>query len=190
MTYSLAHYLAPARYEGFDIMDRLVGSCQQTVTPRFPNFTFRKADIYNRFYDPGGTVEAADFTFPYGDGEFDFVFLTSVFTHMGAREVRRYLGEIRRVLRPGGRCLCTFFLLNEESGQLIREGRSTLDMTHPLGEGFTAFPRSPEEAVGFEEPRVLGWVAEHGLTPADTYHGRWCGRPRFVAYQDFLVLFG
>jgi hypothetical protein len=108
MAYSLAHYLAPeGRYEGFDIVDRLIVWAQNNITPSFPNFRFQKVDVYNQWYNPSGTIQPHDFKFPYADASFDLVFLTSVFTHMRSAEVQRYLDEIYRVLKPGGRCLCT-----------------------------------------------------------------------------------
>src|SRR5262249_28040969 len=116
MAYSLTHYLEPtARYEGFDIVDQLVQWDQQTITSCFPNFTFHKVEVYNPQYNPSGTLKADEFAFPYESNRFAFVFLTSVFTHMRAPEVRHYLDEIYRVLKPGGRCLYTCFLLNAES---------------------------------------------------------------------------
>jgi ubiquinone/menaquinone biosynthesis C-methylase UbiE len=190
MAYSLAHYLtAKARYEGFDIVDSSIRWCQQEITPRFPHFHFRTVELYNKMYHPGGTRSALDFVFPYEDEQFDFVFLTSIFTHMRPDEVRHYLEEIGRVLKPGGRCLCTLFLLNEESRRLIRAGKSTQNMIHPLGECFTTEPDLPEAAVGFEEAHVLEWIAERRFTIAAKCYGSWCGRLRFTSYQDMLIWF-
>ena len=79
MAYMLAHYLDPAaRYEGIDIVDHLVAWAQQTITPQFSNFTFQKADIYNKCYNPKGTFAASKYRFPYEDESFDLIFLTSV----------------------------------------------------------------------------------------------------------------
>jgi SAM-dependent methyltransferase len=191
MAYSLVHYLAPtARYEGFDIMGNLIQWCQQTITPRFPNFTFRQADIFNKNYNPTGTTAAAEFIYPYEDERFDFVFLTSVFTHMLAPDVRHYLDEIYRVLKPGGRCLATVFLLNPESERLIEAGKSTQGLVHSVEESLTADPAIPEASVGFKEVSLLKWIAERHFTVAGKYYGFWCGRPRpFSAYQDMLLFY-
>jgi SAM-dependent methyltransferase len=125
--------------------------------------------------------------FPYDSERFDFVFLTSVFTHLRPPEVRRYLDEIHRVLKRGGRCLCTFFLLNREAEELIWAGQSTQPMVHPLGECFTTVPDLPEAAVGFPEPFVLEWLAERRFTLLTKHYGSWCGRLRFTSYQDLLI---
>src|SRR5213075_1298812 len=72
-------------------------------------FRFVHLDVRNAQYNPAGTVEPLTLRFPYDDGAFDFVFATSVFTHMPQEEVDRYLVETHRVLAPGGRFLATFF---------------------------------------------------------------------------------
>ncbi len=189
MAYALAHYLAPsAAYEGFDIVERLIRWCQQSITPRFPHFQFRTVDVANPSYNQGVTGPAAAFVFPYEAERFDFVFLTSVFTHMRGREVRRYLDEIRRVLKPGGRCLATFFLLNAQAERLIRDGKSTQKLVHPLEDGFTTRPDKPEDCIGFSEALVAKWLAERRLKVVGNYYGSWCGRAEGLSYQDMLVL--
>jgi SAM-dependent methyltransferase len=191
MAYSLAHYLTPAaRYRGFDVDERPIRWCRQTITPRFPHFLFRHVDLRNGAYNPGGTAPAGEFVFPYEDGEFDLVFLASVFTHMAAPEVRHYLGEIHRVLKPGGRCLATFFLLNREARRLIGEGKSAWDLVHPWGEGFTATPECPEACAGYEEADVRRWLADRLFKVAATWYGLWCGRSLLDAFthQDMIVL--
>jgi SAM-dependent methyltransferase len=191
MAYSLAHYLTPpARYDGFDVVERLIRWCHQVITPRFPNFVFHHADLYNKMYNPAGKMAPEDFLFPYESEKFDFVFLTSVFTHMLAKDMRHYLDEIYRVLKPGGRCLATFFLLNEESKRLVRDGKSARNLVHPLGDSFVADPDSPEECIGFEEALVQQWIAERRFRLAATYRGSWCGRSLLAStsFQDMLVI--
>jgi hypothetical protein len=55
MAYALAHYLnSETKYEGFDITDKMLQWARQEITPRYPNFKFRLADIYNKLYNPNG----------------------------------------------------------------------------------------------------------------------------------------
>jgi len=188
MAYTLAHYLVPsARYEGFDIMGQLIEWAQQSISTKFPNFAFRQADIFNKAYNPTGSVKAVDYRFPYENDRFDLIFLTSVFTHMQGADVRHYLDEIRRALRPGGRCLTTCFLLDGESEGLIREGKSTQNLVHPFDDCFSADPKIPEAAIGFKEKLLLGWIAERGLILTHKCYGTWCGRSRALDHQDILV---
>jgi SAM-dependent methyltransferase len=188
MAYMLAHYLNPtARYEGFDILGHLIEWAQGSITSRMPNFHFQKVDIYSKWYNPHGALKSSEFRFPYDDESFDFVFLTSVFTHMLADDVRHYLDEFHRVLRPGGHCLTTCFLLNEESEELIRRGKSHHNLVHPLDECYTSNPEIPEDAIGYKEPLLLSWIAERGFTHVGKHYGLWCGRNQFTSFQDILV---
>lgn len=189
MAYSLGYYLAPTtRYEGFDIMEPLIEWANQKITPRFPNFNFRRVDIYNQLYNPNGTLSAAEFDFPYEDESFDFVFLGSVFTHIPAKEVRHYLEEIHRVLKPGGRCLCTMFLYNEESAALIEAGKSSANLVYQIDDYFATSLDLPEQFTGFRENEVSDWICDRNLTWQDKYYGSWCGRSEFTSYQDILIL--
>ena len=123
MAEPLTRYLtATGSYEGFDVMAEAVEWCQENIASSHPNFHFRHVDVLDRAYNPNGNLSPTEFEFPYEREAFDFVFLTSVFTHMLPPEVRRYMSEVRRVLRPSGRCLMTFFLLNEESIEATRSG--------------------------------------------------------------------
>ncbi len=103
------------RYVGFDISPKLIRWCSGHISRRNANFTFHLADIYNRHYNPRGACRASEYRFPCEDRTIDFVFATSVFTHMLADDTRHYLHEIRRVLKPGGHGLLTHFILNAES---------------------------------------------------------------------------
>jgi len=49
-------------------------------------------------------------------------------------DMENYLREITRVLKPGGRCLITNFLLNAASLKLIEEHASTIDFKGELDE--------------------------------------------------------
>src|SRR6185503_5290247 len=80
-------------------------------------FRFQVSHLHNGLYAQREKrkLKASQYTFPYENNSFDFVFLTSVFTHMVRADVERYVQEVARVLKPGGRCLTTFYLLNAES---------------------------------------------------------------------------
>ena len=175
-------------YEGFDVVRRGVEWCRNNITPQYPNFRFQVSDVHNQRYNPEGTYQASEYVFPYEDAAFDFAFLASVFTHMLPEEVDNYLSEISRVLKPGGRCLISYFLLNKESLDLIEEGRSAHDFRFGSGANRFADPERPEFAVAYDEGHILGLYEKHGLLPRGAPgYGSWCGRKEFLSYQDILV---
>jgi SAM-dependent methyltransferase len=191
MAFSLAHYLAPtAHYHGLDIVEEMILWCRRTISSRFANFRFTHADLYNQFYNRGGRIQPIDFVFPADTGTFDFVVLTSVFTHLSGREMRHYLDEVYRVLRPSGRCLATFYLMNDESERLIQERKSIWDLIHPAHEGFTIDLNCPERCIGFKESLVQEWIGACGLNRLATHYGSWCGRPitASLSDQDIVIL--
>ena len=188
MARPLTSYLTSGSYEGFDIVPSGVRWCQKKFTPRFPNFRFTLADIRNREYNTNGTVTAAQYCFPYPDSRFNFVLLTSVFTHMMPLEVSHYLAEIHRVLATGGKCLATFFLLNQHARDLIAAGSSSLNFLHSLPGCRTTNPKIPETAIAFEEATLTDLMRANGLRIESTHYGRWCGRTEYMSYQDVVLL--
>jgi len=189
MAVPLTRYLAPSTtYDGFDIVPHGIDWCRQEISPRFPNFRFQLVDVRNASYYPQGRQEAARYTFPYADRSFDFVFLTSVFTHMGPAEVESYVREIARVLKPDGRTFMTFFLLNPESVNMIGAGRSSLDFRHEIGACRTIDRDVPERAIAHPESRVREILAASRLEVVEPLrYGVWCGRRGPMSYQDVVV---
>ena len=188
MAFPLVHYLgASARYEGFDVVESYI-QVANDLTQDIPNFHFRTLDIANSFYNPDGSVSADNLDFPYEDESFDFAFLASVFTHLRPTAVRHYLEELRRVLRPGARCLISAFLLDDEVFGLIEAGKSVRKPIHPEGECFVENPVSPETAVGYPEALLTGWAVERGFARRGHFPGLWCGRRHFTSFQDILML--
>ena len=83
MARPLTAYLYPSsRYEGIDVDRAGIEWCRANISSRYPNFHFRSADVYNKTYNPRGRMRASEYRLPFPDRTFDFVLLTSVFTHM------------------------------------------------------------------------------------------------------------
>ncbi len=183
----LRRYLDPkGSYEGLDIVPEFVAWNRRWVTPVDPRFRFRRARVRNDAYHPAGEP-AETYTLPYDDGEFDLVAAFSLFTHLTAAAARRYLAECARVLRPGGRLVATFFLLDE--GVLARMAEHRTDLVFPwaVPYGRIADPAQPEFAVAFETWAVEAALAEAGLRPLGGWRrGKWSG-VEGTSYQDLLV---
>jgi ubiquinone/menaquinone biosynthesis C-methylase UbiE len=182
-------FLSPAGgFWGFDIVRENIEWCQQNITTTRPNFHFILCDVYNKLYNPSGKSKAVDYRFPYENNFFDFVLLTSVFTHMLTADMRNYLGEISRVMKPDGRCVITFFVLNEDSTNLIKQGLSTLTFPFPEADCRISKQEYPEAAVAFDEAYIRQCFAEYGLKITEPIRfGNWCGRTKAFRYQDFII---
>jgi SAM-dependent methyltransferase len=187
MARPLAGYLSSSgSYDGFDVNREGVGWCRRRYARR-KNFRFQVADLYNRRYNPGGAHAAAEYRFPYEDARFDFAILTSVLTHLLEAEADHYLAETARVLKPGGRALMTFFLLDADARALIGEGRSGLPFLDHDAHVAVVSEDVPEEAVAYDEGWVRERLGEHGLAVDAIHHGSWSGREEHTSFQDIVV---
>jgi SAM-dependent methyltransferase len=181
---ALTPYLREGSYEGFDIVPQGIAWCSKQITPRFPSFRFQLADVHNRQYNPSGKVTAEEFTFPYPDDSFDVAVASSVFTHMWPDGIRRYIEETARVLRPGGRLVCDFFLVDEPALKLMAAGRSDFALDHEFTDGSgTTFlgshPRVPEFNVGLRESTLVEICEASGLRiERPIRYGGWSGRAK------------
>jgi SAM-dependent methyltransferase len=172
---------ARGSYDGFDIVEKFIQHCQRVITPSYPRFHFQRADIFNTSYNPKGGECEHSFVFPYPDNSFDFVFLTSVFTHLLSDGVENYLSEIHRVLKPGGRCFATYFLLNAES-------EKCKTFVYLISHGKAAKENNLESATAFDESYILKLYSKTGLhIIKPILYGSWSGRKDFTSYQDIII---
>jgi SAM-dependent methyltransferase len=190
MARPLTEYLSPAgSFEGIDIVGRGIDWCTQNITTRYPKFRFQQADVYNELYNPAGQFTGDKYGFPFPSGSFDFVYLTSVFTHMRPAEVAHYISEINRVLKPGGKCFCTFFLRTPETRVMSEAGRGKLNFIHRRAGYWIALPEQPDEAaIAYDEPDVMALFERFGFVSGPIRRGSWSGRAEFVTYQDLVCI--
>ncbi len=188
MALPLTTYLDGGSYAGFDVGREMVRWCRRTITPRWPNFEFTWASVYNGKYNPFGKQSGTEFRFPYEDASFDFAFATSLFTHLLRDEANHYLAETARVLKPGGTCLLTFFLLTPEAEAEIAAGRAMMDFRHPIEGGLTTDPAEPEAAVAIPVADLRATLDAVGLEVREPiHHGVWSNTPGGLTLQDIVV---
>jgi SAM-dependent methyltransferase len=189
MALPLTRYLsAQGEYYGFDPTAESIKWCTGHITSRFPHFHFEVADLRNEFYNPLGKYDAENFRFPYEDNSFDFIFLTSVFTHLFPDALKNYFSEIGRVLRRGGRSFITYFLLNPESVARMSEGKSSLNFAYQLKDCWTTSPDNPEGALAFDENEIRSLYRAGTIRIEELQYGAWCGRENgYGGFQDVII---
>jgi SAM-dependent methyltransferase/predicted O-methyltransferase YrrM len=186
MARPLTRYLKGGSYEGIDIVAPSVQWCQRTYT-RYRNFHFHFADIYNKGYNPDGKYKATEYRFPFETSSFDFVFLTSVFTHMLPQDMEHYLSEVVRVLKPNKRCLITYFLINPAARKLINEGVSHYSFKYKLPGCRVESADTPEAIVGYDESSVRGLYTKYRLNITEpVLYGTWCKQDG-LSWQDIII---
>ncbi|HSS36772.1 MAG TPA: class I SAM-dependent methyltransferase [Patescibacteria group bacterium] len=176
------------RYLGFDILQPQIDWCRTTISPSFPMMRFAHLDIRNERYNPGGTIEPAKASFPARSASTDVCALFSVFTHLYRPDIERYLDEIRRVLRPGGVAVTTWFLFDQARLPDATSSSATYPMIHVLDE-VTRYSEdgNPLRAIAYEESAVRGMARTAGLEVLAVDRGTWTGEPGRV-FQDIVVL--
>lgn len=174
------------RYVGFDVMPKQVKWAKRNVQPVAENFFFRHVDVHNDRYNPNGTVQPKDLTFPARTGGFHMATLFSIFTHFYKEDVDLYLRELRRVLRPGGRVVATWFLYDEARMEAVMASQYPMTYRH---DDVTIYndAEDPLRAIAFDEAYVRRQIAGAGLEIERIEHGKWAGGegPEF---QDVVVL--
>ena len=186
----LTSYLnSDGSYEGFDIVKKGIDWCSRHITKSFPNFKFLHIDLKNDLYNLKTENAASNFVFPYDDNNFDLVILTSVFTHMMPQDIENYMEEINRVLKPKGRCLVTFFILNAESKEFMASGS---DFNFKISYGnYSLIDKNVKEAnVGYEEKYIFNLIERNGFSIQEILYGFWSGRPKSCSFdfQDTFIL--
>jgi len=175
-------------FEGMDIVKVGIDWCKKNITPKYPNFRFQVADVYNKHYNPKGKYKASEYRFPYEDGTFDMVNLVSVFTHMMPDDVENYIKEIARVTKKGGKNIISYFILNDESLKLIESGKSTQNFKYKYKDFRIVNPDNPEETISYPEEYIRHLYAKNNLKIIEPIrYGSWCGRENFIYYQDLII---
>ena len=176
-------------YEGFDIVKSGIKWCRQRISKRYLNFRFTHIDLRNDLYNLKTDQEAKDFVFPYDNDAFDLVFLVSVFTHMVLPDVDNYLKQIHRVLKSGGVCYATFFIMNKEARRFMnRTGKEIFetDQEHH----YLFHPKVREANVAYEEDYLTdNMIKSKGFDVKQIQYGFWSGRPksRLDNFQDIVI---
>jgi len=184
MARPLVGFMDGGTYTGFDISKTGIAWCQEHYSD-VPDFTFQHVRVFNARYNETGRIKASDFVFPYPDNSFDLIFLTSVFTHMFARDVENYLSQISRVLKPEGTCLITWFLLNEESRKAPHPKMNFAFDYDDVSK--TTTPKNPEAALAFNEVFVRNIYEKSGLQISDIEYGTWARPQSRFQLQDMIA---
>jgi len=170
----------PGAYCGFDVARDSIAWCRKHIPSSGAPTEFKWVDAANSLYNPAGRIQSDAVTFPYRDATFDFVIAVSVFTHLLPPAAARYMSEIRRVLRPGGRSFVTWFIWPQQD---------------PSAEATALFPfareghrvnstQIPEAAVAYSSESISSLYAG---TILRTVEGHWRAGQHAAPYQDLVV---
>ena len=186
----LSRYLnSSGEYYGFDIVKSGIEWSQKNIGSRYPNFHFYHVPLKNDLYSIESRNKPSNFSFPYSDSLFDVVIATSVFTHMMPEDMEHYLKEVDRVLKPGGYCLFTFFLLNETSSENM-ENNSLFRFKYNYGHYRLMDQKVKEANVAFQENYIFDLVRTKNWKIKKLHYGFWSHgiKNENTEFQDLVIL--
>ena len=164
----------PARYLGLDLHAGMIAWCQHNLAPAAPGFEFAHHDVYNYHFNPGADKPAI-LAFPVEDSAFTLVTGWSVFTHLNEGQTVHYLGEVARILAPGGVFHSTWFLFDKADGfPMMTDSQNALYVSH----------LDPSAAVIYDRPWLRQAAARVGLV----IYQVWPVRPAARGFQWHLLM--
>lgn len=186
---ALTEFLSPrGHYDGIDVVEAAVDWCANEISSRYPTFKFIHANIANAYANDAMGDDAKTYKLPFPDNTYDLVFLTSVFSHMRPEEIRAYLLEISRVMKPGASCYATYYLIDDFALEQIAKQKATQNLNHDFGNFISTHKRVPEQTIAVREALIRGYYRESGLSIREPIlFGSWANRPHHYGYQDVIV---
>lgn len=196
IAFAIRYLVRRGTYMGFEIVRSKVEFLQTNFHRAHPNFSFVWADVSNTYYNPGGTLNPTQYRFPAADASKDVILAASVFTHMAPEHAAHYLREAARALKPGGRCVFSFFLLERYIAGAARPFNFggpafAFDLQLPAwGDGFAYVNAdNPEQMTAFRTSLIDRLAREAGLEIAEIVPGLWSGtEPAAAPTQDLVIL--
>jgi SAM-dependent methyltransferase len=188
--------ISDGSYDGFEICRFKVNFLEQSFNRAYPNFRFIWANIHNTAYNPDGQIEGKDYRFLYADNSFDIVYAASVFTHMLPDTTEHYFQETFRVLKPGGRVVFSFFLLDNYRPKQARPlgfARPIFNFDYSYGQYGNEFalvsPDNPEYMTAYRLSLIEQFADKAGLEIQQSpLPGFWSGtHSNWVGLQDLVI---
>ena len=152
------------RYVGTDIVRHGVNWCAETITSKYPNSEFVHYDVYNEFYNPEGTGRVGETPLPQIEGGFRHRLPGLRFTHLNRADVEAYLPRMADTLKPGGLLWGTWFIVDNEIGGAILDGRSKVPLLPKETDGvYYSAENKGTGAVAFDEGMIWSLLYEGGF---------------------------
>ena len=149
-------------YLAIDIDRELLGWCRDNFDDRFE---FVQSTHASRSYVNTAASEGF-FRIPRADDSIDFVFGTSVFSHLLEPEVRNYLEEGARVLRRGRVMAMSCFCIDLATRSIgVRHS-----FPERIGNAHVQSLRQPEAAVAYESEFLKELAVGSGFSSAEVMH--------------------
>lgn len=185
------------KYTGIDVMKDDIAFCRGHYPSS--NFEFIHFDVANPAYAPA--QKDIKSKWPVESESFDLATALSVWTHLNEEDALFYFKEISRILKPNGKAIVTFFLLDEtyrnslgfrsnQEGRFHMTSQDQWVFDQPsYGSNMWFHPkwaRVPEDAIGVTEAGLDRLIASSEMKLIEHHKGNWKEVPG-VFFQDVLI---
>lgn len=185
------------KYTGIDVMKKDIDFCRK----HYPSthFEFIHLDVSNPVYAPA--QKDARSRWPVESEVVDVAIALSVWTHLNEDDAIFYFKEISRVLKPDGKAIVTFFVLDETYEKSLSMRSGTEGRFHMTSQDRWVFDqpsyesdawfhpkwaRVPENAIGITRVGIDRLVSNSGLELVQQHQGNWKEAPGMF-FQDVLI---
>ncbi len=163
-------------------------------------FEFLHFDLANPSYAKNQSTEKKPWPVP--NSHYDLVTALSVWTHLKEDDAIYYFKEIRRVLKPGGKAVITFFIMDNNYKESLTKRSNDKGKFHNTSSNKWIFDqpaygsdnwfapkwvKHPEDAIGVTENGLNQLLSESELRLNFNYAGNW-REQNGIYFQDILVL--
>lgn len=152
------------KYIGIDIDDEMLNWCRENFDSN--RFEFHRSMHSSKAYNAVGDSDAA-YSLPADRETVDFVFSTSLFTHLLEKELINYCRESCRVLKPG--CFMGMFCFSMDHPPPTFGDRHTF--RHRIGKAHVESLSVPEAAVAYDEDFLFQVARDAGFRTAEMMIG-------------------
>lgn len=185
------------RYVGIDVIEGDIDFCRNHYPS--PAFEFIHFNVNNPAYAP--SQESKKLQWPLGRSSFDLVTALSVWTHLSEEDALFYIKEVNRVLKPGGKAIITFFLLDEVYQRSLGMRSNEVGKYHMTSPRKWIFDQPaygsdawfspkwvyvPEAAIGITDAGLNRLISVAELELIEHYQGNWKEVPG-AFFQDVLL---
>lgn len=185
------------KYTGIDVRKKDIDFCREHYPDQ--NFEFIHFDVKNPAYAPA--QKDIQSKWPVESESFDLATALSVWTHLNEDDALFYFREISRILKPNGKAIVTFFLLDEAYRNSLGIRQMQQGKFHMTSQEQWVFDKPsygsdawlhpkwadvPESAIGVTEAGLDRLVSISGMKIVDHHQGNWKEVPG-VFFQDVLI---
>lgn len=165
------------QYHGYDVLKSAIDWAARAFE-QYPRLSFAHLDVFNDLYNPGG--KPIDEGFAVRCPPKDFVYATSLFSHLDPEISKIYLRAIHDTLKPGGVFVSTWYLFGPDT---LTRPNLRYNLPHDFGFFRRQTLANPALVVAYDER----WLREAfaGFSNVEILEGQWRGGS--YAGQDVVI---